>query len=264
MDEHETPQDRATALAMIRMAMVEKKITQALLAEEAACHEKTVQNLLAGRTVRDQTLFDVCAVLGLEFQTIKDAWSGTTISGPMELRGDGGMAAPVYMGAYTQAAVDHYIGSFLTVRPAFSKPDTIIAYRTKITWDPDWPSLVFEEFDRPDSKYQHRGRVYVPTSSPFIHLVSLTKGAMRMVMLSQIDEMGHLRGIITTLNRQGAMLLPVSAPIVYKYSDAENDAFGTITPDHKAYQAYAEMIGEAVDEGYARLISKPNMQPSST
>lgn len=256
MDEHESPQDRQAALAMIRMAMIEKKITQATLAEEAACHEKTVQNLLAGRAVREQTLFDVCTVLGLDYQPVKDAWSGTSVSGPMELRGDGGLASPVYMGAYTKAAVDDYIGTYITLRPAFSKPDLIIAYRTEIIWDPEWPSLVFEEFNRPDAKYQHRGRIYVPASSPFIHLVSLTKGAMRMVMLSQMDQTGHMRGIITTLNRQGAMLLPVASPIVYQRNEAaETAALGEITRDNPIFDVYAAQINEAVDEGYARLIS---------
>ena len=42
----------------------------------ADCHEKTIQNLMGGRTVRDQTLFDVCMVLDLDFDDIKAQWSG--------------------------------------------------------------------------------------------------------------------------------------------------------------------------------------------
>ena len=37
------------SVALIRTAMIEKKITQAELADAADCHEKTIQNLLAGR-----------------------------------------------------------------------------------------------------------------------------------------------------------------------------------------------------------------------
>ena len=59
---------RAEALDRIKTAMVEKKLTQAELADTADCHEKTIQNMLGGRSVRDQTLFDVCMVLGLDFQ----------------------------------------------------------------------------------------------------------------------------------------------------------------------------------------------------
>ena len=43
--------DRDAALAEIRKAMIEKKLTQAELADAADCHEKTVQNLLGGRSV---------------------------------------------------------------------------------------------------------------------------------------------------------------------------------------------------------------------
>lgn len=257
MPEHSTPSDREGALALIRTAMVEKKMTQAELADAADCHEKTVQNLLGGRSVRDQTLFDVCMVLGLDFDHVKDGWVGQTVSGPMELRGEGGLVAPVYMGAYTRAATDHFIGSFLTLRPAFSKPGVVIAYRTEIVWDAEWPSLLFEESDRPDAKYQHRGRIYVPSSSMFVHLVSLTKGAMRMVMVSQIDQAGYMRGLITTLHRQGAMLVPVSAPIAYvKRPDLSADDCGEISSKHPRHEEYQAILNETVSDGYARVVGE--------
>src|SRR5262245_13189 len=185
------------SVALIRTAIIEKKITQAELADAADCHEKTIQNLLAGRPVRDQTLFDVCMVLGLDFARVKAAWGGEVRDAP----GAGateGRAAPVYMGAYTRAGVDHYIGSYLTLRPLFANPRQILAYRTGISWDDAWPSLRFQESERPDKPFLHRGRLYIPASSMYIHLVSLTKGAMRMVMVSQLDPSGIMRGLITT------------------------------------------------------------------
>ena len=238
--------------------MVEKKMTQAELADTACCHEKTVQNLLGGRSVRDQTLFDVCMVLGLDYAALKPAWSGqeTAASAPNDLRGQGGPVAPVYMGAYTREAVDHYIGRYLTVRPAFSEPDLIVAYRTDIVWDPDWPSLLFEEHERHDADFSHRGRLYVPASSMFLHLVSLTKGAMRMVMVSQLDQTDCMRGLITTINRQGAVVVPVSAPIVYsKLGDAEEPELGRITPDMKSYPRYQKLVNDTEAEGFAKVVS---------
>jgi transcriptional regulator with XRE-family HTH domain len=245
---------REAALAQIKTAMIEKKLTQAELADAADCHEKTIQNLLGGRSVRDQTLFDVCMVLGLDFDKLKGAWNGAN-GGPKELAGNGGgVVAPVYMGAYTRAAVDHYIGSYLTLRPSFSQPDTIVAYRTDVSWDPEWPSLLFQERDRPDAPYSHRGRLYIPASSMFIHLVSLTKGAMRMVVVSQIDRFGEMRGIITTLYKHGAMLQPVATPIVYAKREAFSDAFGEITPKSPSYSQYKKILDETTAQGYARLV----------
>ncbi len=250
--------DREGAIDQIKTSMVEKKLTQAELADTADCHEKTIQNLLGGRSVRDQTLFDVCMVLGLDFPPLRDAWHGEASAhdkGPMDLKGEGGMVAPVYMGAYTRAAVDHYIGSYLTIRPAFSIPDMIIAYRTDITWDPEWPSLLFQERDRPDVPYSHRGRLYIPASSMFIHLVSLTKGAMRMVVVSQLDRDSVMRGIITTLNKQRATFVPVAAPIIYASQDEfKAESLGQIAPGHGKYATYKCLLDETVEQGYARLV----------
>lgn len=257
----EPPKGRDDALDRIKTAMVEKKMTQAELADASDCHEKTIQNLLGGRSVRDQTLFDVCMVLGLDFPPLRDAWHGGTANGShsedhRELKGDGGLVAPTYMGAYTKAAVDHYLGSYLTIRRAFSTPDMIVAYRTDIIWDPEWPSLLFQERDRPDAPYSHRGRLYIPASSMFIHLVSLTKGAMRMIMVSQLDRAGEMRGIITTLNKQRAMYVPVATPIVYaKRDEFPADVLGEITAKSPQYKAYCGILQDTVDQGYARLVA---------
>jgi DNA-binding Xre family transcriptional regulator len=246
------------ALSLIKTAMIEKKMTQAELADAADIHEKTIQNLLAGRAVRDQTLFDVCMVLGLNFDKVKRAWRGEEQprrdapepSAPVESR-----ASPEYMGAYTRAGVDAYIGSYLTLRPSFSVPGGVMAYRTDITWDDEWPSLLFQERDRPDKPFLHRGRVYIPASAPFIHLVSLTKGAMRMVMVSSLGPAGEMRGIVTTLNKRGAALVPVSAPIVYvKHDDLAGMEMGEIPADRAVALGYRQTVDEVVAQGYARLV----------
>ena len=250
--------ERDAVLKLIRTALVEKKLTQAKLADAADCHEKTIQNLMGGRPVREQTLFDVCMVLGLDFQHINEAWSGTmSTAQPMELRGEGGgNVAPLYMGAYTKAAVEDYIGSYLTVRPAFAVPNAIVAYRTDIVWDPEWPSLLFEERERPDAQFSHRGRLYIPASSMFIHLVSLTKGAMRMIVVSQVDREGEMRGLITTLNKQRANFVPVAAPIVYIRRDAvPAGELGEITAKNPIYPHYKKVLETTVSDGYAKLVN---------
>jgi DNA-binding Xre family transcriptional regulator len=242
------------SVLLIKTAMIEKKMTQAELADAADCHEKTIQNLLAGRAVRDQTLFDVCMVLGLDFDKVKGTWAREPRDAP-EPEGHAPQVAPVYMGAYTRAGVDHYIGSYLTVRPSFSVAGGVMAYRTDISWDDDWPSLLFQERDRPDKPYLHRGRLYIPASSMCIHLVSLTKGAMRMVMVSQLDATGHMRGLITTLHKQRASLVPVSTPIVYaKKEDFADVALGELAIGHPSHGYCRLLLEEAQEQGYARLI----------
>ena len=151
--------------------------------------------------------------------------------------------------------------AFLFIAGMFAS-GIITAYRTDIIWDPAWPSLLFEERNRPDAPYSHRGRLYIPPSSQFIHLVSLTKGAMRMVIVSQIDRLGQMRGLITTLNKRGAMFVPVSTPIVYaRKDDFKEGELGEIGPDQPAYGNYHAVLHAAVAEGYASLVPVAEAKP---
>jgi hypothetical protein len=130
-----------------------------------------------------------------------------------------------------------------------------MAYRTDITWDDEWPSLLFQERDRPDKPYLHRGRLYIPPSSMYIHLVSLTKGAMRMVIVSQLGPDSQMRGLVTTLSKQRAQLMPVSAPIVYlKRDDFAGVSMGEIGPADDAHNDYRLLLDQTMDQGYARLV----------
>lgn len=278
MQPTDVPTSRSGALALIKTAMIEKKLTQAELADAADCHEKTIQNMLAGKMVREQTLFDACMVLGLDFERVRGGWlakdlgkahlkeSGRTPdaavqNGGTDVPGSGGFGgdiAPVYMGAYTRQGVDDYIGSYLTVRPALHEPDAIVAYRTDIVWDPEWPSLLFQERNRPDATYSHRGRLYMPPASMFLHLVSLTKGAMRMVVVSQLDQLGKMRGLMTTLAKRGASVTPVAAPIVYVRTDNfQDEALGSVARGSPAFERYRVLLDDAVSEGYARIVATP-------
>lgn len=249
------PPDRTSAISRIRTSMIEKKLTQAELADTADCHEKTIQNLLNGRSVRDQTLFDVCMVLGLDFDEVKREWQGgTTLSEPGPLSPATGVA-PAYMGAYTKIAVEHYIGRYVTLRPAFRNPDAITAYRTDIAWDDTWPSLRFTEHDRPDGPFAHEGRLYIPASSMFIHFVSLTKGAMRTITASQLDQTGMMRGVISTLNKQQAQFIPTCAPIVFiRQEHMPAPHYGELRPGQPGHNAYQTLLKETISSGYVRLV----------
>ena len=235
------------AVEFIRTALIEKKMTQAELADAADCHEKTIQNLLSGRAVRDQTLFDVCMVLGLDFDRLRGAWRGGS---PPDAP-----AAPVHMGAYTRAAVDHYIGSYLTLRPSFSVPGGVMAYRTDIAWQDDIPGLIFQERDRPDQPYANRGHLHISTSSTYVHLVSASKGAMRMVVVSRPDATGQMLGLITTMHKQRAHFVPVSAPIAYiPRQDFKECRLGEISGPEAVAAGYERVLRDTLDHGYARLI----------
>ena len=63
---------------------------------------------------------------------------------------------------------------------------------------------------------------------------------MRMVMVSQLGPDGQMRGLITTLSKQRAQLMPVSAPIVYiKRDDFSGVALGESQPAMPAMASIA-------------------------
>ena len=63
-----------------------------------------------------------------------------------------------------------------------------------------------------------------------------------------------MRGLITTLNKQGRYFVPVASPIVYlKRSDFKGVALGEIAGDNAAFGDYKRILDETIAEGYARL-----------
>jgi len=241
---------RDIAIGLIRTAMIEKKMTQHELADAADCHEKTIQNMMNGRSVREQTLFDVCMVLGLDFEQVRAAWSG------IKHNASSGEVAEVDLGAYSRTAVEHYIGRYVTLRPAFDSSGKIMSYVTEVSWDDDKKCLRFREQDRPERAYAHSGELYMPAGSMFVYLVSRTRGWMRLVVVSQLDPSNKMRGLITTLNKaMGSMYVPVSAPIVYVRPDKLADfEFGEIGPATRSHAVYKRLLDETIDQSYAKLV----------
>jgi len=76
-----------------------------------------------------------------------------------------------------------------------------------------------------------------------------------MVTVSQLDQSDRMRGLITTLNKTGPTLVPVSAPILYvKQAELPRDRLGEIGRSHPAYPGYRQLLQEAVRDGYVRLV----------
>jgi len=79
---------------------------------------------------------------------------------------------------------------------------------------------------------------------------------MRMVVVSQLDRAGEMRGIITTLNKQRATFIPVATAIVYaQRENFDAEVFGEVTAKSQLYPAYKRLLDETLDQGYARLVS---------
>jgi hypothetical protein len=81
---------------------------------------------------------------------------------------------------------------------------------------------------------------------------------MRMVLVSQIDQAGSMRGLMTTLNKQRATYQPVACPVVYARRETFTECrLGEIAPGDAAYAGYEALLRETLELGYARLVTPP-------
>jgi hypothetical protein len=154
------------------------------------------------------------------------------------------------MGGYTRANVAGLEGSYLCFRPAFSSNGVINAYIVAIRWNDAESCLVFEEQERVDVGHTQRGRVYIPDGKPFMSLVTVERGAVRVIMVSRPDGQTSARGLIVTLsNPGGVQFTPVSAPVVLKRVASARPQLGFIKPDSPDYAFYRREL-EAVTPEY--------------
>jgi hypothetical protein len=159
------------------------------------------------------------------------------------------------MGGYTRANIAGLEGKYLCFRPAFSLNGVINAYVLTLRWDEAESCLMFEEHERVDASHTQRGRVYVPDGKPFMSLVTIERGAVRLIMVSRPDEKSPGRGLITTLSNPGGMnFTPVSAPVVLKRIANSLPQTGFIKPDSADYVSYRQEL-EAVMPAYGFFAS---------
>jgi hypothetical protein len=154
------------------------------------------------------------------------------------------------LGGYTRANTTGLEGRYLCLRPAFFSSGVINAYIFAIRWEDTESCLIFEEQGRVDAGYTQRGRIYIPDGKPYMSLVTIERGAIRVIMVSRPEGGQAARGLIMTLsNPGGVQFTPVSAPVVLKRLGEATPQLGFIKPDSPNYPAYWQEL-EAVMPDY--------------
>jgi hypothetical protein len=172
-------------------------------------------------------------------------------------RAEASNLAPGELGFYSRPAVSWLEGLYLTLRPSFSDPQAIFAYRTEICWDDGASSLIFRESERVDAKFSQQGLVSVPHQSGYIYLVTNRQGQYRLIIISRPTINREMFGIMTTLRvGRGSELIPVSSPIAYVplSSVGSNLEFGRIDVGHACYQPYRKLLKRTVEEPFALFL----------
>jgi hypothetical protein len=169
--------------------------------------------------------------------------------------------APRDLGGYSRSGIEELEGRYVCFRPMFSNPEVINAYLVVIRWDERRSCLIFEEQNRPDSAHTQNGLVYLPDGKPFLSLVTMEKGSVRLIMVARPDG-GLARGMIMTLsNPGGTHFIPTAAPIVLRRLGEIVPQLGFVhrnSPDYDLYltqlRSVAPHFGTFANAHVARLI----------
>ncbi len=186
---------------------------------------------------------------------LADRVSQSALAVPEEAVQKTGTARPEW-GGYTKASIARYLGSYLVIRCAFKNAGNVYTYATDFSWDEADGGMIFQERNRADARYSHRGQIWIPELSPYLYLVTATKGWLRAVTLSAFDLDSELRGVISTLhNLAGTMYVPIVSPIVYvKRESFDQDSFGELTAGDPRYADYLTILKKTVTDTHVRIV----------
>lgn len=232
-----------TIAAKLREELARRRISRQALADMAKISLSTLEKALSGsRPFTLATVVRIEDVLGAPLRQ-------TTAASPSEP-----MLAPETMGSYSRPAVRWIEGSYLTLRPSFSQPDAIYAYRTEIFWDEVAGHLRFAESDRADSAFTQAGFVSMPNLSGHIYLVTSEEGQYRLIMLGRGTRERRMFGLLSTLQvGSGSQLVPVSCPIaLLPLEQVEMLQFGLLPPGGDAHGHFRDVLGLAMAGDFCR------------
>jgi NADH:ubiquinone oxidoreductase subunit 6 (subunit J) len=167
------------------------------------------------------------------------------------------------LGAYSRSNVEELEGCYVCFRPAFTGANVITAYLVVIRWDEAESCLMFEEQGHADAAHPQKGHIYIPDGRPFMSLVTIEKGAMRLIMVSRPQKPEPARGLIMTLSNPSAMhFTPASAPIVLRPVSREIPQIGFIRPDSPDYDAYRRELETVMPTfGLFGTVPRPVAEP---
>jgi transcriptional regulator with XRE-family HTH domain len=238
-----------------------------LRAAESEAIATRLREELARRRISRQALADMAKI---SLSTLEKALSGSrpftlatvvriedVLGAPLRQRAAApadGVLAPQAMGSYSRPAVRWIEGSYLTLRPAFSQPDCIYAYRTEIFWDDDTSHLRFAESDRADSAFTQAGFVSMPNLSGHTYLVTSEEGQYRLIMLGRGTRERRMFGLLSTLQvGSGSQLVPVACPIaLVPLEQVDGVQFGLLSRDEGLHGGYREILDRAVASDFCR------------
>lgn len=231
--------------ARLREELARRRISRQALADMARISLSTLEKALSGSRP-----FSLATVVRIE-DVLATKLRPATAAPPAS---PDALLAPAHMGSYSRPAVRWIEGSYLTLRPAFSRPGEIYAYRTEIFWNGAGAHLGFTESERADRTFTQSGYVSMPNLSGHTYLVTSEEGQYRLIMLGRGTRERRMFGLLSTLQAgPGSQLLPVASPIaLVPLEQIENPHFGVLAAGDAPFAAYRQILDHAIASDFCR------------
>jgi transcriptional regulator with XRE-family HTH domain len=233
----------------LREEIARRRLSREKVAADAKISLSTLEKALSGkRPFTLATLVRLETALGLTLRPASNGGPAAAVTA-----GD----APDELGSYNRASVAWLEGSYLTLRPSFSDPASVYAYRTDIFWDEPTTRLHFREANRVDTDFTQFGEVSVAPLSGYVYLLTNRHGQIRLAIISRPTITGDLHGVITTLQAtRGSQLTPVSMPLALQpLNGSATASYGRIDPQHPDYDRYRRLLRKSVTDEFVKFIS---------
>jgi transcriptional regulator with XRE-family HTH domain len=247
--EHNLSEQQSRLIASrIREELARRRMSRRGLADLAKISISTLEKVLSGR--RPFTLATTIRIEGALGVNLR-----TEAAPPPPAALASGLA-PGELGYYSRPSVAWLEGVYVTLRPSFSEPAAIYAYRTEILWDEESSRLAFRESERIDAAFSQAGAVAVPNQSGFIYFITNRNGQYRLVILSRPTISGEMHGIMTTLmSGRGSHLTPVAVPVVLIPPNTLGDIrFGVIPASDPCHAVYRRYLKRTIEEPFALFL----------
>jgi hypothetical protein len=233
---------------VLEQAKLARDLSNEAIADRAGYNEKTIRDVLKGHCLIYKTTSEVARALDFSLDEILQ-------QAGLSEEADG--SAPAHLGGYSRSNYTHLLGGYTTVRPVYGDTSYLRCYRTLLDWDVGASCLHFTEAHRPDGECQ-TGHVYIPPASTFMYFLTVNKGWVRTVLVSQPIHTSILRGLILSqFNVSGANFAPVCSPIAYIKEQSNTNpgdgTYGELGPGDPQYERYAALIREIVSKTFVKV-----------
>lgn len=232
----------------VREALARKRMSREALAHAAGISLSTLEKALAGsRPFTLSTLIRLEEALGVSLRADGAASPATAKAADH---------APDHLGGYSRVAVAWMVGGYITLRPSFTDPQAVYAYRTEIAWDETKGNLTFQESERLDTAYTQAGDVALSVRTGMTQLIVNFHGEHRLVTLGRPAIDGVMYGLLNTLQvARGGQLTPIATTIAFlPLKGQPKPAFGAVGPAHPAFAAYRTHLRRISTEAFARVL----------